>query len=124
MPEEPSNPSERRKYKRISKHFILTYYNPEDPKVRHNASQVKNISAGGMCLVTAQSFAPGTVLRIEMKTPYLSNLTRLDGEVLESMERIKDVIYETRLQFSDLSEEAKFILQKVTDHFSTEGQST
>ena len=121
MPEESSNPSERRKYKRISKHFILTYYNPANPKVRHNASQVKNISVGGMCLVTAQKFDPGITLRVELKTPYFANLTRLDGKVLESIEKIKDVIYETRLEFIDPSENVKLILQKITDHFSNEG---
>ena len=74
----------------------------------HEASQLKNISIGGICLITAQAFSPGTKLGIELKTPILSELTHLEGTVLESHERIKDIIYETRVEFTALPDQAKF----------------
>ena len=112
--------SERRKYKRIKKHFILTYYNLADPSVKHDASQLKNISLGGMCLITSKSFATGIRLAVEMRTPYLSDLTHLEGEVLESHEKMKNIIYETRVKFFRLSPQAEFVLNKIMEHFQKE----
>ena len=114
---------EQRRYKRIKKHFVLTYFDLNDRQQRHEASQLKNISLGGMCLITARPFAPATKLGIELKTPYLTELTHLEGTVLESKEKIKDIIYETRLEFTPLSEQALFVLNKIIQHFDeTEGR--
>ena len=60
---------ERRQYKRIRKHFILTYYDIKKPGQKFSATQLKNISRGGLCLVTDQSFEPGAILAIEIKQP-------------------------------------------------------
>jgi len=108
---------ERRRYKRIKKHFILTYFNLADPQLRFAASQLKNISMGGMCLITSQLFEPKSLLGIELKTPFMTELVYLEGSVLASQERIKDVIYETRLEFTELSIQAKFILKKLIEHY-------
>lgn len=112
----PDGP-EQRKYKRIHRHFVLTYFSLADPKQRHEASQLKNISLGGMCLITAKPYAPLTLLGIELKTPYLTELTHLEGKVLESHEKVKDIIYETRVEFTYISDQAKFILNKIIKHF-------
>ncbi len=111
---------ERRQYQRIKKHFILTYFNLADPDAKYSASQLKNISLGGMCLVTSQTFEPSVKLGIELKTPFLSELTHLEGTILESHEKIKDVIYETRMEFDPLSSPAEFVLKKLIDHFEKE----
>ena len=108
---------ERRQYIRIEKHFILTYYDMIHPDDKYEASQLKNISLGGMCLITGKPFASGTRLAIELKTPFLLELTHLEGIVMESHERIKDVIYETRMQFDQLSKEAMYLLGKLIEHF-------
>ena len=113
-------PEERRRYKRIEKHFMLTYYAQEDPQHRYDASQLKNISLGGMCLITSLPFGQSTVLNIELKTPFQSELTHLVGVVLGSQEKIKDIIYETHLEFLDLSEDAKQILAQIVSHFDKE----
>ena len=113
-------PPERRKYKRIKKHFILTYYNFATPDVRFEASQLKNISLGGMCLITAKQFPPAARLGIELKTPFLAELIHLEGVVLESHERVKGIIYETRLQFSEISSQAEFVLKNIIQHFEKE----
>lgn len=111
---------ERRRYKRIQKHFILTYYDLTKPQERHEASQLKNISIGGICIITAKPFSPNAVLAIELKTPFIHELTRLEGVVLESHERMKDIIYETRLEFRNLSAQAKFVLNKLIHYFENE----
>ena len=118
-----TNESERRRYKRIRKHFILTYYDLADPGARFDASQLKNISLGGMCLVTSKSFETLRTLAIELRTPLISELVHFEGVVLESKEKIKGIIYETRLEFQNLSPQAKFVLGKIINHFEREESS-
>ena len=109
---------EKRKHPRIDEHFILTYFDLNDPMVRHNSSQLKNISVGGMCLVTSKPFSVGTRLGIELKTPILSEFIHLKGTVLESRDKIKGIIYETRVQFDEnLPLPSQTVLKKLIEHF-------
>ena len=117
--EKPSekSQSERRIYKRIKKHFILSYFDLMDPTIRYDASQMKNISLGGMCFVTSKPFAPGIRLGIELKTPFMSELTHLEGVVVGSNEKLKNIIYETRLKFENLTPQAEFVIGKLIQYF-------
>ena len=108
---------ERRKYERINKSFILTYYEQTDPERKYEITQLKNISYGGMCFITGQRHPSATKLGIELKTPYLAGTTHLEGVVMESHEKMKDKIYETRLQFGPLEAGAKVLLGKLIELF-------
>ena len=108
---------ERRQYARIKKSFILSYYDPENPDHKIEITQLKNISFGGMCFITGQNYEPSTKLGIELKTPYLAGTTHLEGVVLGSNEKMKDKIYETRLQFGPIGAEAKVLLEKLIEFF-------
>lgn len=114
---------EKRKYPRINKHFMLSYFDLNDPLVRHNASQLKNIGLGGLCLITSKAFPTGTRIGIELKTPFLSEFIHLKGTVLESKEKIRNVIYETRIQFDDIPLPTHAVLTKLIDHFRNEKAS-
>ncbi len=118
MGEKPRNPKdERREDQRIDRSFILSYFCLETPEEKFEITQVKNISLGGMCFVTTQHFEPSIKLGLELKTPYLSGTTYVEGVVLESHEKMKDKIYETRLQFGKLDAEAKILLEKLIEFF-------
>ena len=108
---------ERRQYERIKKSFILSYFSQSEPDEKFEITQLKNISLGGMCFVTSKNFDPSTEIYIELKTPYLAETTHLDGVVLESHEKMKNKIYETRLEFRDLDTEAKVLLEKLMEFF-------
>ena len=108
---------ERRKYERISKSFILSYFDLKNPKHKYEITQLKNISLGGMCFITGRSYETSTKLGIELKTPFLAGTTHLKGVVLGSNEKMKDKIYETRLQFEPLETEAKILLGKLINLF-------
>ena len=108
---------ERRKYERIKKSFILSYFKLDNPEHKFEITQLKNISLGGMCFVTTHSFEPSTKLGIELKTPYISETTYLEGTVLQSHEKMKNTIYETRLQFDSLDTEATVMLQRLMEFF-------
>ena len=109
---------ERRHYIRIEKHFIISYYEKDDPMIKHDISQIKNISLGGMCFVTARSYAPSTKIGIDLRTPYLADTVHMEGTVLESREKVRDMIYETRLVFDQLSEQAEVIIKKLIATFA------
>ncbi|MCK5214258.1 MAG: PilZ domain-containing protein [Candidatus Omnitrophica bacterium] len=109
--------SDRRRFKRIKKHFILTYFDLTAPAVKHDASQLKDISLGGICFLTSTPFSPGVQLGVELKTPFFAELTHLEGTVLQSQEKIKNIIYEVHMEFNTLSAQARFILSKIIKHF-------
>ena len=116
----PNGQSERRQYKRIHKYFIVQYYEKAHTDMKYEMTQIKNISLGGICLVTQRAFTPSCQLGLDLKTPFLVETTYLEGVVLESHERVKGVIYETRVKFLELPPETEFILKKVIDHFEKE----
>ncbi len=109
--------SDRRKYPRINKNFILTYFHPENPSEKNEITQLKNISLGGMCFVATKNFPLGTKLNIELRTPYLSDKANLKGHILESREKIKGVMYQIRLAFDGLDPEEEFLLKSIVDYF-------
>ncbi|HQP10894.1 MAG TPA: PilZ domain-containing protein [Candidatus Omnitrophota bacterium] len=108
---------DRRRYERIQKSFILSYYDLANPSQKHEITQLKNISLGGICFITTRSFEPGTKLGIELKTPYIAGTTYLQGSVLQSHEKMKATIYETRLAFETLDAEATVLLEKLMVFF-------
>ena len=109
---------ERRHYIRIEKHFIITYCEKNDPEQKHDISQLRNISLGGMCFVTSKKFDPNTPMDIELKTPYFSGTAHMEGVILESHEKVSDLIYETRLRFDNLSPHAEVVLKKIVETFT------
>src|SRR3989338_4968041 len=108
-----SHGKERRAYVRINKNFILTYYDSAKRQEKFEITQLKNISLGGLCFITSKPLAVGAQLHIDLKTPYIAEVTYLDGTVLESHEKIKGLIYETRIHFKNLKPESEFILHKL-----------
>ena len=122
MSAESNSEKERRKFIRIDRNFILTYVDKKIPNVKNEITQVRNISRGGLCFVATRSFELSTVLMIEMRTPFTTGSVHLEGVVLESRERIKNLIYDVRLQFQNLQPQAEEILEKIEQH-STKGRS-
>ncbi len=108
---------ERRRYKRIKKNFILTYFDKKNPEQRFELTQLKNIGRGGMCFITSRKFEPSTVIGVELKTPYLSEITHLEGVILGSEEKVTGVIFETRLEFKALTSQAEIMLDQLIDFF-------
>ena len=108
---------ERRRHKRIQKNFVMTYFEKNNPHIRYEITQLKNISIGGMCFITNKAFSPETILCVELKTPYLSDITHLEGEVLGSNEKTRNLLYETRLKFKLLDPKAEYLMKKLIEFF-------
>jgi hypothetical protein len=108
---------ERRRFKRIEKNFIISYFDRIDPKEVHSISQVKNISIGGMCFITSQEYPMSAKLVVQLKTPYLAEMLTIEGTVLESHAKVPKMIYETRLVFDSLSAESESALNRIVETF-------
>lgn len=104
---------ERRQYSRVKKHFILTYAEKDNPTIKHEITQLKNISLGGMCFITTKSFPESAELSVELKTPYIADTTHLEGFVCKSHEKVVGLIYETRIKFEPLSPDAETIIKRL-----------
>lgn len=76
---------ERRRFPRI-KVELLVRYKVLDNLEKQIQAQTKDISEGGVCLVTREQFKPGTVLALEIKFPYLTQVILVKGRVVWSAE--------------------------------------
>ena len=110
---------ERRKYFRIYRNFILTYHEKGKSKSNHNVSQVNNVSKGGLSFSSTSSLKQGTLLEIDLKTPFLSDSIHLEGSVLESREKVADMIYEIRVEFQEIPESVSTVLEKIENYGKT-----
>jgi hypothetical protein len=106
----------RRQYVRVYRNFILTYYPVSNPSTLKEISQINNISQGGLNFSVTSPLPLGEQVAVELKTPFLAEGVYLQGEVLECKEKIPQLIYEVRLQFKDLSTQAKEVLVKVEQY--------
>ncbi len=104
---------DRRKYVRIYRNFILTYHQKDKGGAKRDISQVNNISKGGISFVATQALDVGAVIGVDLQTPFIADAVYLEGVVLDCKEKIANMIYEIRLEFSNLSVAAVDILDKI-----------
>ena len=107
---------DRRKHVRIHKNFIMSYHDKNNPQIKYDISQLYNISKGGMCFIATHKFAPLTELAIELRTPYLADAVHFEGSVIESKDKIPNMLYEIRMVFKNLSPITEGILEKIEQY--------
>ena len=107
---------ERRRHPRADGRFIVSYRILDEIN-NVDITQTKNISLGGMLLTTNRIFNPGTSLAIEIRLPFDPNPIMLIGKVIESREIVKDVIYDTRIQFLAVDEKHRKIIGETVDYY-------
>ena len=117
MKEDEEIRRERRRHIRIKRNFIISFYDKHEPSLKHEVSQIKNISLGGACIITSRYYRPATKIGVELKTPYLTGTVHFDGTVLDSHEKVANLLYETRLVFENLKPQAEFVLNKIVEYF-------
>ncbi|MDP2939082.1 MAG: PilZ domain-containing protein [Candidatus Omnitrophota bacterium] len=110
-------PEERRKYERLKRPFVVSYNALGDPSATYDITQIKDISLGGMRFITSKGYMPNTRLNIELRLPFMEEKVKLKARVIESKEVVKDLIYDTRVCFKELEEEAQEILSKTINLF-------
>ncbi len=95
--------SEKRKYARMNANFVVSY-RIKEMLDGYDLSQSKNVSQGGMLLTTNKFFPKNTGLAMTIRFPFVAQKIEVTGRVISSKEMVRDLIYETRLQFMDLNE--------------------
>ena len=113
MPEPSQN---RRKHVRVYRNFVLSYHLKGQGSSRYQMSQVNNISRGGINFSSTVPFPKGGELAIELKTPFLIDKVELEGVVLESREKIPNLIYAVRVEFKNISQQAGEVLAKIEQY--------
>lgn len=97
---------DRRKYPRLSRTFIVSYRVFQEIN-NYDLTQTKNVSVGGMLLTTNRKFAPGTVLAVDIRLPFLMEPLNLKGRVIQSKEVVKNLIYDTHLEIIEADDETR-----------------
>lgn len=114
---DPEPKDERRKHPRVEKHFIVTFYDLDKKDADHCISQLKNISRGGLCFSSSFSVPVGTRLQTMIKTPYMGQAVHVVTRVVDSKEKVPNVIYDIRVKLEEATPEAEEILQKIEKNF-------
>ena len=114
---------DRRRYVRIYRNFILSYYEKNKIEVKYDISQVNNISRGGINFIATRTFELNSVLCIELRTPFLTDFVHLEGVVLGSKEKIPNLIYEVRMEFQNLSAQAEDVLARIERYSSAQDKA-
>ncbi len=95
---------ERRKYERLNVNFVVSY-RIKQARGEFDLSPTKNMSQGGMLLTTNKEFAVGTTLAMIIRFPLIPHKIEVTGVVVSCKQIVRDIIYETRIQFLDLDKE-------------------
>ncbi len=98
------NGQEKRGYPRVDANLVINYRIQELPDT-YDLSQTKNISQGGILITTSKLFEKGIQLTMNLRIPLVPQKVKLSGEVVESREVVRDLIYETRVKFLGLDED-------------------
>lgn len=107
---------ERRKHPRVFGRFIVSYRILDEIN-NVDITQTKNLSLGGMLLTTNKAFSPGTNLAIEIRLPFDPNPIMLIARVIESREIIKEIIYDTRMEFLAVDEKHKKVIGETVEYY-------
>lgn len=74
---------ERRKFPRISVELFVRYKILDTPAQAFEA-QTKNISGGGVCLITREELKPGTIVAMDIRFPRSQEPVVVSGRVIWS----------------------------------------
>lgn len=94
---------EKRKHARIESNFVVSYKVKKFPD-GYDLTQTKTVSQGGLLLTTNKKFGAGTILAVTIRFPFITARIELTGRIVGSKEVVKDLIYNTRIEFIDLDE--------------------
>lgn len=108
--------SERRKHSRIMGKFVVSYRVKTEVD-NYDISQTRNLSLGGMLLTTNRNFPPGTILAIDIRLPFFVDAIKITGKVEECKEIVKDLIYDTRVNFMEIDPKFKDIINDTVGYY-------
>ncbi|MFC1624130.1 PilZ domain-containing protein [Candidatus Omnitrophota bacterium] len=107
---------ERRRFVRIDAEFMVYYTAIHERPPRSNAGQSRNISIGGILFITGREFPVGTILVVKIRLPNSPDYINLKVQVVDSKQKVKDIMYDTRAKFIGVEEKDIVSMQKVIEY--------
>ncbi len=98
--------SERRAHPRTEANLVVSYRGRAVGS-SYDISQSKNLSQGGMLLTTNRAFTDGALLIMTLRLPHMSDAIEVVGKVVLSREIVRELIYDTHVQFTRLDDRAR-----------------
>jgi len=114
--QESSNQSNRRKFKRINRSYIVSYTPVKNGELKYNVSQTKDLSEGGLSFISDKSFEKGTILKIKLKLPEFLDYVIVQAQVVNSTQRARSIIYETRASFIAVEQKIKDSIKRLANY--------
>lgn len=112
MIDKPERFFERRRFVRVNGTFVVSY-NQIEPEPKADISQTKNISEGGILFTADKFFKTGSVLQIKIRLPDASDYSTIKVQVVDSVQLVKDFMYDTRAKFLDIRPEERALIRKI-----------
>jgi len=107
-------PIERRKHPRAPMTYI-TRYKLRYIGTTYAINHTKNISQGGALLFTNRVLKKGEQLEMYIRFPFAEKEIKVIAEVVGSEEVKKNLVYQSRLKFIEMNEEARKKLGELID---------
>lgn len=107
---------EQRKFKRVSKSYIVSYGLVKGEDLKFDVSQTKNLSEGGLLFMSDRKFEKGAILKIKLRLPEFSDYVIVRTQVIESKQLVKGIMYETRARFTEVEQKVREAIRKLVDH--------
>ncbi|OIO34274.1 MAG: hypothetical protein AUJ70_01500 [Candidatus Omnitrophica bacterium CG1_02_40_15] len=107
---------ERRRFKRINGSYIVSYAPMKREELKFDISQTKNISEDGMLFISDRKFEKDVVLKMKLRLPEFSDYVIVQTQVIDSIQRVKGFMYETRARFIEAEQKVRESIRKLVDH--------
>lgn len=107
---------EKRKFKRISGNYIVSYAPIKGEDLKFDISQTKNLSEGGLLFISDRKFEKDIVLKIKLRLPEFSDYVIVKARVVDSIQLAKGIMCETRVVFVDIDKNVREAIRRLADH--------
>lgn len=118
--EEDSQPDDikldKRKFKRIDGNYVVSYAPIKGEDLKFDVSQTKNLSEGGLLFISDRKFEKNTVLKIKLRLPEFSDYVIVKAQVIDSIQRAKGIMNETRVMFVDIDKNIREAIRRLAEH--------
>ena len=107
---------ERRRFVRVDGTFVVSYSDITAQQQKTDISQTKNISVGGILFTTDREFPVETVLRVRLRLPETPDYINVKVKVVDSKQRVKGMMYDTRVKFISIKLEDRDAVRKIVEY--------
>jgi len=106
---------ERRRFKRISGTYVVSYAPIKGEEIKFDISQTRNLSEGGLLFIADRKFEKETILKIKLRLPEFSDYVIVKARVVGSGQTAKGLMHEIRVQFVEIDQKIKDAIKRLVN---------